>query len=313
MKTPLLALAAFVLSTSALQAQTRTWVSGVGDDLNPCSRTAPCKTFAGAISKTAAGGEISVLDPGGFGAVTITKSISIVADGAEGGILGAGTNGITVNAGVNDAVHIRGLVIEGALTGLNGIRFLAGGSLHVEKTTIRGFNAASANNGHGITFNPSGASKLFLDEVTITKNGTASNGGGVLIKPTGAGSATAVIKNSNIDRNVFGVKVEAAGAGAVKLEIHDSATTQSSFSGLTANGTLGPAQIFAERVVTSSNGTTGVQSNGSQAIVRISDCTIYNNATGLQASASGQIVTSVNNRIRGNGADGAPTGTEPVQ
>lgn len=313
MKTPLLALAAFVLSTSALQAQTRTWVSGVGDDLNPCSRTAPCKTFAGAISKTAAGGEISVLDPGGFGAVTITKSISIVADGAEGGILGAGTNGITVNAGVNDAVHIRGLVIEGALTGLNGIRFLAGGSLHVEKTTIRGFNAASANNGHGITFNPSGASKLFLDEVTIANNGTGTNGGGILIKPSGAGSATAVIKNSNIDRNVFGVKVEAAGAGAVKLEIHDSATTQSSFSGLTANGTLGPAQIFAERVVTSSNGTTGVQSNGSQAIVRISDCTIYNNATGLQASASGQIVTSVNNRIRGNGADGAPTGTEPVQ
>ena len=70
---------------AAAQA-TRTWVSGTGDDANPCSRTAPCKTFAGAISKTAAGGEISVLDPGGFGAVTITKSISIVSEGQEAGV-----------------------------------------------------------------------------------------------------------------------------------------------------------------------------------------------------------------------------------
>lgn len=166
---------------------------------------------------------------------------------------------------------------------------------------------------HGISFTPSGASKLFLDEVTIANNGTAANGGGVLIKPTRAGSATAVIKNSNIDRNVFGVKVEAVGAGAVKLEIDDLATTQSSFSGLTANGSLGPAQIFAERVVTSSNGTTGVQANGSLATVRISDCTIYNNGIGLQVSAAGQIITSLNNSIRGNGVDGGVTGNEPLQ
>src|SRR5712691_3114554 len=80
---------AITLAFSALaQAQaTRTWVSGVGDDANPCSRTAPCKTFAGAISKTAACGEISVLDPGGFGAVTITKSITIDGDGTLAGIL----------------------------------------------------------------------------------------------------------------------------------------------------------------------------------------------------------------------------------
>lgn len=108
MKTPLLALAAIVLSTSTLQAQaTRTWVSGVGNDANPCSRTAPCKTFAGAISKTLAGGEISVLDPGGFGTLTITKSISIVADGAEGGVLAAAANGFVVNAAATDVVHIR--------------------------------------------------------------------------------------------------------------------------------------------------------------------------------------------------------------
>src|SRR5688572_27930911 len=96
------------LFSAPAQAQaTRTWVSGVGDDVNPCSRTAPCKTFAGAISKTAAGGEINCLDPGGFGAVTITKSITISCPYTEGGTLAAG-NGITVNAGANDVIILRG-------------------------------------------------------------------------------------------------------------------------------------------------------------------------------------------------------------
>src|SRR6266478_5865645 len=104
---------ACLICSSLAQAQaTRTWVSGVGDDVNPCSRTAPCKTFAGAISKTAAGGEISVLDPGGFGAVTITKSITINGDGTLAGLLASLTNGIIVNAGVNDKVVIRGLSIN---------------------------------------------------------------------------------------------------------------------------------------------------------------------------------------------------------
>src|SRR5690349_8388073 len=111
-----LACAAFgLLSALPAHAQaTRTWVSGVGDDANPCSRTAPCKTFAGAISKTAAGGEISVLDPGGFGAVTITKSISITNDGVgEAGILASGVTGINIpTAGIE--VHVRGIVFDGA-------------------------------------------------------------------------------------------------------------------------------------------------------------------------------------------------------
>src|ERR1700757_62111 len=115
---------------------TRTWVSGVGDDANPCSRTAPCKTFAGAISKTAAAGEINVLDPGGFGAVTITKSITISSENFEGGILVSGTNGVIVNAAATDTVVLRGLDIEGLGTGLDGINFLNGGALHVEKCTI---------------------------------------------------------------------------------------------------------------------------------------------------------------------------------
>src|SRR2546430_11861083 len=124
----LLAIAIFTLAFASMtQAQaTRTWVSGIGDDANPCSRTAPCKTFAGAISKTAAAGEINVLDPGGFGAVTITKSITIRSDHIEAGVLVSGTNGIVISAGANDRIVLEGLDIEGLGTCLNGLSVTAG-------------------------------------------------------------------------------------------------------------------------------------------------------------------------------------------
>ena len=95
-------LAPVLLAPPASAQATRTWVSGVGDDANPCSRTAPCKTFAGSISKTAAGGEINCLDPGGFGALTITKSITISCETGTAGVLVAGTNGFVVNAAATD-------------------------------------------------------------------------------------------------------------------------------------------------------------------------------------------------------------------
>src|SRR5262245_18989363 len=125
-------LAGIVGAASLAHAQaTRTWVSGVGDDANPCSRTAPCKTFAGAISKTAVGGEINVLDPGGFGALTITKSITVSSEGFEAGVLVSGTNGFVVQA-PGSTVILRGLDFEGLGTGLNGIRVTDVGALYIE-------------------------------------------------------------------------------------------------------------------------------------------------------------------------------------
>src|SRR3954469_8487600 len=118
---PALALIALVLPASASAQATRTWVSGVGDDANPCSRTAPCKTFAGAISKTGSKGEINCLDPGGFGGVTITKSLAIKCQYTEGGVLVSGTNAIVVNAASTDKVVLRGLDVNGLGTGLVGI------------------------------------------------------------------------------------------------------------------------------------------------------------------------------------------------
>src|SRR5689334_11950939 len=131
----------FLLVVSFANAQaSRTWVSGVGDDANPCSRTAPCKTFAGAISKTAAGGEIDALDPAGYGAVTITKAITIDGGGGQvASVLVSGTNGIVVQAGANDVVTLRNLQFNGIGTGINGVRFLSGKDLNVESCYIFGF------------------------------------------------------------------------------------------------------------------------------------------------------------------------------
>jgi hypothetical protein len=309
-KVALFVFAALATASLASAQATRTWVSGVGDDANPCSRTAPCKTFAGAISKTAAKGEINCIDPGGFGGVTITKSITIRCDEVEAGVLVSGTNAIIVNAAATDTIVLSGLDIEGLGTGLNGVRFLAGGALHVRDSEIRNFGG-----GHGIDFEPSGAAKLLIDNVDIENNGTGNLGGGVLIKPGTGGQATAVIRNSRIDRNVFGVKVEATSANTVKLTMIDSITSQSGFSGMTANGALGGATIFADGVVSTHNGTTGVQSNGLNGVIRLANSTVTNNGTGLQVSSSGQIISNSGNHVRGNGvgADGAFTSTEAAQ
>src|ERR1700716_2138410 len=108
----------FFAAAPAHAQANRTWVSGVGDDANPCSRTAPCKTFAGAISRTDVGGEIDALDSGGFCAVTINKAITIWANGGTASILSAGgTNGIIVQAGPNDVVTVHGISVNGVGAG----------------------------------------------------------------------------------------------------------------------------------------------------------------------------------------------------
>src|SRR5262245_31841101 len=152
-----LALAIFTIScVSIAQAQaSRTWVSGVGDDANPCSRTAPCKTWAGAISKTAACGEIDALDPGGFGAVTITKSITLDGTGTFASILASLVNGIVINVATTDVVTIRGLSIDGFCNGINGINILNNmpKAVNVEDCVIFRFST-----GNGITWNTNAGS-----------------------------------------------------------------------------------------------------------------------------------------------------------
>jgi hypothetical protein len=300
------AISALVLGLAAVPpaaAQaSRTWVSGVGDDANPCSRTAPCKTFAGAISKTAAKGEINVLDPGAFGAVTITKSISIIATGQEAGVLASATNGIIINAGANDVVVLRGLDIEGIGTGLRGVRVLAGGALHIENCTINGFNG---NPGVGISFEPSGQSQLFIKDTFVRDNRTSMTGGGILIKPSGGGAAVAVLDNVRSERNSYGVRAE----NNSRVTIRDSVLGNNNSNGLAAVSSGSAVNVQLIDSVVSYNGQNGILVSGSNAIAGIGGNSITGNGTGLQTAALGQIVSFGDNYVQGNTTDGSPTST----
>src|SRR4051812_22801395 len=193
-----LILAALTASSASAQA-TRTWVSGVGNDANPCSRTAPCKTFAGAISKTAPAGEINVLDPGGFGGVTITKSITIRSDHIEAGVLVSGTNGIVVNAASTDNVTLEGLDIEGLGTGINGVQIVGGGNVTIIRCTIHHFT------GNGVNLvGTAGARALVIDSI-ITQNA-----GGINVAGAGGASNAGVLTRGVLDKNTtFGLQVTA--------------------------------------------------------------------------------------------------------
>jgi len=167
-----------VISKSGVAQATRTWVSGVGDDVNPASRTAPCKTFAGAISKTATGGEINAIDPGGYGAVTITKSITIDGGGTFASILSAGTNGVIINAGTDGVVTLRRLNINGAGTGINAVRIMAAKKVIIEDCLLSNFTQ------NGVDINTTSACTVMLNNVTIHNGVNAvsvTNVGGVVI------------------------------------------------------------------------------------------------------------------------------------
>lgn len=182
-------LAPLLASAPASAQATRTWVSGVGDDANPCSRTAPCKTFAGAISKTATAGEINTLDPGGFGAVTITKAISIISI-HNAGVLVSGTNGIIINTPANAEVNLEGLDLEGLGTGINGIRMISGSKVLVNKCTIRNFTTAGID-----VAGPAGGRVVVQDSMII------SNATGVNVVGSGGALNSATIIRTTIDNN----------------------------------------------------------------------------------------------------------------
>ncbi len=293
---------ALAFSAVASAQASRTWVSGVGDDVNPCSRTAPCKTFAGAISKTAANGEINVLDPGAFGAVTITKSITISSEGFEAGVLAAGTNGVIINAAATDIVVLRGLDIEGFNTGLNGIRFLAGGTLHVEDCTINRFTQ------FGIDFEPSGVSQLFVTN-TIVRNNNGASGGGILLRPGAAGSAAATFDDINLAGNRVGIRIDDRGKATGRNVVVANTTTFGIH--VKSVAALAELNLSASQVANSTNA--AVRSEGSLGMVRLSDSNIHDNGAGLVSVTAGAIVSFGNNRIAGNTTDGTPTLTLPQQ
>jgi hypothetical protein len=300
--------AMFLAAAPAHAQATRTWVSGVGDDANPSSRTAPCKTFAGGISKTATGGEINCLDPGGFGGVTITKSLSIVCQYTEGGVLvaGAGVNGIIINAPATSDVYLRGLDIFGAGTAQNGVRFIAGRSLTIEDSVIHRFNAA---NGLGISFQPSGASRLTINNTSINNNGSVGGtGGGILVQPTGAGgSARVTVNNSNLSGNDGnGLRADTTGnTGSSTVVAINNSRVASNTVGVLVNappGTTGITMGVLGSVIF--NNGTALSTNGGSTQFGVGGSSIVGNINEMSQTGGGALQSFGDNYRAGNSAPG---------
>ncbi len=284
--------AALVVGFAAVaQAQaTRTWVSGVGDDVNPCSRTAPCKTFAGAISKTATGGEISVLDPGGYGTLTVTKAITV--DGGSGSGWGStlfsSVNGFIINITTGlatDKVILRNLSINGAGTtlGVDGIRFLDGQQLTVENVRIFNFS------GDGIEINQSQGCNVFFKNVKITH-------GGIGIKTaSSAGTIAGTIRDCDIDgMSSHGIQA----VSATLFAMHNVSVARCTGDGIRSDAANTNLIVEDSTVLGNNFGFNEVAGN-----LRIANCGMYHNNTNLNVG----VASAGDNRSSGNTTTNIPT------
>ena len=292
------------LCTAAQAQASRTWVSGVGDDMNPCSRTAPCKTWAGAFSKTAINGEIDALDPGGYGALTVTKSITIEGTNGAGfgSTLASSVNGFIISIGVtaNDplrTVRLRNLSIDGTglsgsigtRTGVNGVRVAsttaANTVVYVENSIITDFT------NRGISFEANSGGKLYVTDTTIRNCGAS---GVVVLPASGSTLISASLDNVRILGNGSSGLVADNGS---RVSISNS-MINGNVNGLVAEASAGTAELNVSNCIINHN-TTGVLSGPGTVVIRLSDSSAQNNGTGVNVS-SGIVVTYGNNRINGN-------------
>ena len=288
----LIVLCSLMFATTLSAQATRTWVSGVGDDVNPCSRTAPCKTFAGAISKTATCGEIDVLDPGGFGQVTITKSITINGAGTLGAIMIGAGSGVIVNLQANDfcnTVILRNLTMNGMAAGAalasTGVRIIGGiaTNVHLEHVDIQHVQ-------RGVDIQPTVANfRVFMKDVDIRHTSVH----GIDVRPTAAQQV-----RLSFDR----VRSEQSTGDGLRLTNDIRGTISNSHFQANANGVnVIAASVLVSLVETALSQNTGTGLiNGSTATTLIDGCIISNNATGILNNTGGTVFGFGNNAIAGN-------------
>jgi Right handed beta helix region len=333
------ALIALIVLPKPAQAQlARTFVSSEGSDAADCGRLTPCRTFQRAHDNTLAAGEITVLDPGGYGAVTISKAISIINDGVgEAGVLvSGGLNGITIAAGGSDTVSLRGLTIKGiGFGGGNGIRFNTGKSLMVENCIIRTLDGTGV--GNGILFQPSASSSLVVTGAVVTDNSFL----GIAVRPS-AGTINLAVSNSLFVNNfAAGILVQPSGAPTIKATFSGVEAYNHFGSGITigvgtviastatvnatvaesvaaSNGTgfiaeaLAPAAVnlLVVRSKIANNTNNGIVASGAATTVRLAQSSITGSTTGLSISSGAALLSYGDNNIDGNGAGTeTPTGT----
>jgi hypothetical protein len=281
---------------------TRTWVSGVGDDANPCSRTAPCKTFAGAISKTSALGEINTLDPGGFGALTITKAISIYNDGVgEAGVLVSGTNGINISAATTDIVNLRGLIFDGLNASTAGVQVNTASKVTIMNCVIQEFTTA-------VNITPSSGTVF----VKIQDSTLLNNSAGVISKPTGGAIVNVEIDRARMDSNSGGaMKIDGTGGGSSNVAVNDSSMSQNGGTGTNGvSGASGNIKIDLMRDTIANNVGAGVQANisgGGTSTVTVGQSMLSNNGSAWQALNGASLLTFQNNQVTGAAGTG-PSG-----
>lgn len=312
------------LAPTAQAQATRTWISGVGDDVNPCSRTAPCRTAAGAISKTAAGGEINCLDPMAIGTVTITKAITIDCLQFPGGMLNTGTNGVTINAGVTDAVVIRGIEITGVAisgsgsNGVNGIRVLQAGSVTIERVIVRG------QSGGGLLIANGSHVEVAVNDSTFTSSGSpgTTSGGGIVVTPSGAGTVQLTLRNTRAVNNFYnGLVVDTGGSsaasGAVVVDIAaDSGSISGNINGVQVNTPAAIARIVLANLSIANNNR-GIAVLTANSAVYVGSTSITGSNRGLQVNgvpaAGSGLISYGNNVLAGNNTDGSFTATTTLQ
>jgi hypothetical protein len=297
--------------TSNAQAQaTRTWISGTGLDSNPCSRTAPCKTLAGAYPQTASGGEIDVLDGNAVGTLTIGHALTIDGGGGQvASILASGTSGIVVNAGANERVVLRNLRLNGinqtAAAGVHGILFNTGAALAVENCVIEGFG------GYGINFQPSVRANLTVVDSLLVGNGNLgamTNAGGLIVSSAAisGGFNHASIVSTVIENGPSGIT---AGQNT-KMELDHVTVGQTGLGGgdyaVTANGMN--AEVSIDYSTISGNNFGGLHATNSGMMHVANSSITYNNTNGILADAGGSVQSYGNNRVAGNGGVFAFTG-----
>ena len=292
------------LPATAMGQSTRTWVSGNGNDANTCARTAPCLTLARAHEQAANGGEINVVDACGCGGLTITKSITIRAEGHTAGVLVSGTNAIVVNAAPTDYVVLDGLDINGigtgAQTSLSGIKIISAKSVRVENTDIYRFRA-------GISLVPTSQNtKLVVSGSRIFENGIGLiHAPAVGADAASSGSAEALVDNSRIENNACGVVVTSKGANA-------STPNPATACGVGTGAPMHPAKLALMNSSVSHNSASGLVADGATATATFGSNTITGNGTGLQALDNGVIRSLGDNAVFDNTTNGEPTETNDV-
>lgn len=298
----LLGIGILMNATPASALSNRTFVSGVGSDTNPCTRTSPCRTFQRAHDATSAGGEIAVLDAAGYGPVAINKAISIINDGA--GEAGISQGSITINAGASDAISLRGITVNGQGASGNGIDFQSGGALDVLNCNVGGFVGTGGSSGNGIFIHPSGSTPVAVNIIDTIADNNANYGIG--IAPASTGTLTMAVKRVVVTSNFNGFNLFApVSSGGFNVTILDSVASNNGGHGL-ALGSNGPT---ATAIMTNSaviNNVVGVYADGVNGTLLLAGDTISGNTGGaFQTPASSVIESFGNNYIIGNpGGDG---------